>query len=148
MRSVRRERTGPEEALAAALAARGLAPDRHPRGVLGTPDFAFLEAKVVVFVDGDFWHGRTRELPKTNTTWWADKFRRNRARDRRQARALVAAGWVVVRMWETGLRPGRHAADVARVVASPGPPRVVRWGAGGRKGRRVRTCLSSTTSCS
>ena len=29
----------------------------HPRGVPGSPNFAHLEKKVAVFLDGGFWHG-------------------------------------------------------------------------------------------
>lgn len=35
-----------------------------------------------------------------NRSYWQEKFRRNRLRDRRTDRVLVAAGWHVLRLWE------------------------------------------------
>ena len=48
----------------------------------GKPDFVFRQARVVVFVDGDFWHGNPRgyRLPKSNVEYWQNKIERDRAR--------------------------------------------------------------------
>jgi DNA mismatch endonuclease (patch repair protein) len=79
--------------------------------------------RIAIFCDGDFWHGRdlAKRLTKLerghNATYWVSKVSRNVERDRRQAQALEAAGWVVLRFWETDIlrRPGA-AAD--KVVAA------------------------------
>ena len=72
---------------------------RFPK-VFGSPDFA-VEKKVMVFCDGDFWHGyqynRKKKPPKK---FWRDKIERNMERDRKVARRLRADGWSVVRLWE------------------------------------------------
>src|SRR5882724_4011725 len=55
------------------------------RGILlpGHPDFAFRDLRVVVFVDGCFWHGCTcKKTPKLNRDFWEGKFEANRLRDR------------------------------------------------------------------
>src|SRR5687767_2580181 len=52
--------------------------------LLGRPDFTFKHAKLVVFIDGCFWHGHscnTRGTPKHNIEAWESKFARNRKRD-------------------------------------------------------------------
>jgi DNA mismatch endonuclease, patch repair protein len=66
------------------------------------PDVVFPRARVVVFVDGCFWHGCVvhKSLPKTNTDFWATKIAKNVARDREVDRALSSAGWLVLRVWE------------------------------------------------
>ena len=66
------------------------------------PDFLFRKKKVALFVDGEFWHGHpTRaKVPKTRRAWWREKIANNKKRDRRQNRALQAAGWRVVRVWQ------------------------------------------------
>jgi DNA mismatch endonuclease (patch repair protein) len=83
----------------------------------------FPKARVAIFCDGDFWHGR--DLPERlmrlsrghNAIYWVSKVRRNVDRDRRQTFALEAAGWAVLRFWETNiLRRPDDAAD--RVVAA------------------------------
>jgi DNA mismatch endonuclease (patch repair protein) len=74
----------------------------------------------VVFVDGDFWHGNPRsfKVPVTNSVFWREKIRYNRAKDRRVARLLRARGWTVIRIWESALRkrPGWCVARVVRAV--------------------------------
>ena len=72
---------------------------RFPR-VFGSPDFV-VEKKILVFCDGDFWHGyrydRKKKPPKK---FWRDKIERNMERDRKVTRRLRADGWHVVRLWE------------------------------------------------
>lgn len=73
-------------------------------------DIVFTRRKVVVFVDGCFWHGcplhGTR--PANNAAWWEEKLRANAERDVRNTRGLKALGWTVVRVWEH-----EDAADAA-----------------------------------
>jgi len=82
----------------------------------GNPDFVFREFRVVVFLDGCFWHGCPRHLrlPADNRAYWSGKIGRNRRRDRRAARELKARGWRVVRVWEHALR---NAAARKRALA-------------------------------
>jgi DNA mismatch endonuclease, patch repair protein len=39
-------------------------------------------------------------MPKSRVSFWADKFEKNVARDRRNARAVRKRGWKVVTVWE------------------------------------------------
>ena len=89
---------------------------RHLR-MLGRPDFTFSAARVVVFVDGDFWHGNPIIFrpPKTNRRFWAEKIQRNRTNDRKVTRQLRANGWTVVRIWESSLKR-RPKTCVAKVI--------------------------------
>ena len=72
---------------------------RFPK-LFGSPDF-IVEKKILVFCDGDFWHGyqysRKKKPPKK---FWRDKIERNMERDRKVTRKLRADGWSVVRLWE------------------------------------------------
>jgi len=116
--------TGPELLLRAALRRAGLAGRYrvYRRDLPGTPDAAFPAARVAVFVDGDFWHGRAwfegGRLPRNNAALWREKFERNRARDARADRELRAMGWAVFRVWESEVRemPFEIAAMIARSV--------------------------------
>jgi len=91
----------------------------------GLADFAFPRQRVAVFVDGEFWHGRSwrsrgfASLEEQfgrwrNGAWWLNKVRSNLARDRRQARRLRHAGWSVLRVTDAAL--GRDADRCARRV--------------------------------
>jgi DNA mismatch endonuclease (patch repair protein) len=77
--------------------------DRSPlEGVRSRADLVFGPSKVVVFVDGCFWHSCHDHgtLPKNNREWWRQKLATNEERDRRVDRVLTEAGWAVVRVWE------------------------------------------------
>ena len=65
-------------------------------------DIVFTKAKVVVFVDGCFWHCCPKHgtLPKKNARWWRTKLAANVERDRKLDRQLRSAGWAVIRVWE------------------------------------------------
>lgn len=67
-----------------------------------TVDMLFRRAKVVVLIDGCFWHGcpKHHQPPKTNVTFWSSKVAGNRARDEDTNRALESRGWLVLRFWE------------------------------------------------
>lgn len=74
--------------------------------LFGKPDFVFRRERVVVFVDGCFWHGCPvcGETPASNRHYWPAKIARNRKRDRVVTRSLRARGWKVIRVWECELR--------------------------------------------
>ncbi len=90
---------------------------RHLDRVTGKPDFAWLDSKVALFVDGCFWHSCPRHgcVPRTRRKFWASKLSRNQCRDRDVGRALRKAGWAVVRVWEHELKGDGGARAVARV---------------------------------
>src|SRR5438105_169392 len=68
----------------------------------GRPDFTFRKQRVVIFVDGCFWHGCAKHcrMPASNRKYWLAKIARNMSRDRETRRILRGLGWKVVRIWE------------------------------------------------
>jgi len=97
--------TDAEIALRRILHARGLRYRvNHP--LPGLPrrraDLTFPTQRVVVFVDGCFWHGcpQHRTWPKRNEQWWAAKLRGNVERDRETDEHMASLGWQVLRIWE------------------------------------------------
>jgi len=64
-------------------------------------DLVFATARIIVFMDGCFWHVCPRHAtwPKQHAHWWRTKLKANVARDRRQAEMLRLEGWLVVRVW-------------------------------------------------
>ena len=83
--------------------------------LIGKPDFAFPNQRLVVFIDGCFWHGCPMHLrmPATNVDYWQGKVARNVARDAKVTAELRSKGWRVLRVWECELKdPSR----VARIV--------------------------------
>jgi DNA mismatch endonuclease (patch repair protein) len=121
--------TAPEIALWNALRDRGLRFQLHCSSVLGRPDVVFQKAKVAVFCDGDFWHGRNWRTLKpllerrANAAYWVAKIAANRRRDAQITRALQGEGWCVVRCWEGDIRddPERVARQIARELGRRTP---------------------------
>ncbi|GAA4834974.1 very short patch repair endonuclease [Garicola koreensis] len=76
---------------------RPLADDRRR-----TVDIAFTRLKLVVHIDGCFWHGCPDHFvpPKTNPEYWKQKIARNQQRDLDTDQRLRSAGWTVLRFWE------------------------------------------------
>jgi len=45
------------------------------------------------------------KIPKTNTTFWVNKIRRNKERDAEEQRLLASMGWHCIVVWECELKP-------------------------------------------
>src|SRR5437870_11693609 len=102
MARIRGRDTGIERSMFSALRACGIRFRRHvrllPRCV---PDIVIPGTKLVVFLDGDFWHGwRFPAWAHKLTPFWRNKIADNRTRDVRNFRALRRRGWKVLRVWE------------------------------------------------
>lgn len=102
--------TGPERTMREILQRLGVAYREHDRTLPGRPDFVLTEHRIVVLVDGDFWHGwRFEKWKHKLSPRWRHKIASNIRRDRRNRVALRAAGWIVVRVWEHQIeRSGRQ----------------------------------------
>lgn len=94
---------------------------RRNQALLGKPDLTFRRERVIVFVDGCFWHGclKCYRRPSSNQEYWDAKIATNRKRDRYVNRELRSLGWNVVRIWQHQLdKPGRVADLVNRALVS------------------------------
>lgn len=74
----------------------------HPKAIQGKPDFFFPQQRLAIFVDGCFWHGcpNCGHIPKTNSSFWQAKIRRNQERDANTSLSLETQGIQVLRFWE------------------------------------------------
>lgn len=73
--------------------------EQHPK-MFGNPDF-LVEKKMVIFCDGDFWHGYNyRKKKKSPKKFWRDKIENNMKRDMKITRRLRRNGYSVLRFWE------------------------------------------------
>ena len=97
MARVRRHGTGAEDALADLPRGEGLKYETQRRDLPGTPDVVIPRYRLILFADGDFWHGRLwfdRGIaPETDSEAWIRKFERNRERDRLVDGRLGRRGW-------------------------------------------------------
>lgn len=113
MAAVRGKNNRAEVALRKELWRRGLRYRLYDKRLPGCPDIVFRSARVAVFVDGDYWHGRAfienglaglrRVFRTERRAYWIAKIKRNVERDRRTSADLLDLGWRVVRVWESGV---------------------------------------------
>ena len=138
MSRIRGRDTKPERALRSALRRSGVM-FRSQRRIGGvTVDVAIPDMRLALFVHGCFWHGCPRHYspPASNRRYWREKLEGNRARDRKQARAVRAAGWTPVVVWEHSLKA--DPAGAARAALRRRMPR-----SRSRPGRRRSSAPSS-----
>ena len=111
MSRIRGKDTKPEMALRRGLHALGFRFRLHRKDLPGRPDLVFPSRRAVIFVHGCFWHGHgcpMCKMPATRPEFWRAKIGGNHERDLKAVRALTAAGWRVLMVWECALRgPGR-----------------------------------------
>src|SRR5437867_3065049 len=74
-----------EEKVESALIKAGLGDwEKHPKNILGKPDFFFARYKFVIFVNGCFWHCcPVCKRPVPPSEYWRNKIDGNRRRDNR-----------------------------------------------------------------
>ena len=94
-----------ELALAKLFRAHGITGWPRLQKHFGKPDFTFRRERLVVFVDGCFWHGclRHSNLPVNNRPFWKKKLAANSLRDRLVTKTLRSQRWRVLRIWEHDL---------------------------------------------
>jgi DNA mismatch endonuclease (patch repair protein) len=105
MSRIRCKGTKPEGFVERLLTESGISFEKHPK-LYGRPDFVISEKRIVIFTDGDFWHGY-RMGPKKLATmeeFWRVKISGNRARDRKVNAMLRREGWKIIRIWEHDIR--------------------------------------------
>jgi DNA mismatch endonuclease (patch repair protein) len=110
MSNIPSKNTKPEETVRKYLFAHGLRYRKNVSKLPGKPDIVLPKYKIVVFVNGCFWHGHEGckyfVPPKTNTEFWYAKFQYNQERDARNYQNLRDLGWHILIVWECEIRHG------------------------------------------
>ena len=117
MSRIRSKDTKIEKTMASILRKNRIHYRRYPK-LFGSPDF-IIEKKVLLFCDGDFWHGyRYGQKKKPQKKFWREKIERNMKRDRKVTRTLRRDGWSVIRIWEHDIQknPDRCVRKILNVL--------------------------------
>jgi len=103
MSQIKGRNTKPELKLKNFLEKRGFV---YQPNEYGKPDFINYRKKIVIFVDGCFWHKCPKcfKLPETNKEFWKKKINNNFQRDKEITLNYKSLGWMVVRIWEHELK--------------------------------------------
>ncbi|WP_281541872.1 very short patch repair endonuclease [Maribacter aestuarii] len=108
MSKIRGKNTKPELAFRKALYAAGYRYRIDYKKLIGKPDIVLKKYRTVIFIDGEYWHGRNWEERKpkikTNRDFWVAKFERNIQRDKEVNAELKRLGYTVFRFWESEVK--------------------------------------------
>jgi DNA mismatch endonuclease, patch repair protein len=104
MSRIRSTQTKPEQLFRKQLWANGIRYRINSKKLPGRPDIIINKKNLIIFIDGEFWHGykwkEKKEKIKANRSYWIPKIERNMQRDKENNRALKKMGFTVVRFWE------------------------------------------------
>lgn len=123
MSSIPSKNTEPELILRKALWKENLRYRVNYKKLPGKPDIVFTKHRVVVFCDGDYWHGNNwaiRGLGSLDkelagySEFWRKKILRNIERDKEVNKMLKEQGWTVIRLWESDIR--RNIVDCINII--------------------------------
>lgn len=123
MSRIRGSDTAPERKLRSCLHKLGFRFRVHEKKLPGKPDVVLPKYRTVIFVHGCFWHRhdgcKHAATPKSNESFWLEKFRGILERDKRNSEALKKLGWQVLIAWECEINadPDQVAQQVACRVA-------------------------------
>jgi DNA mismatch endonuclease, patch repair protein len=108
MGKIKSKDTKPEIKFRKALWKLGIRFRKNYKNIPGCPDIVITKFKIVIFIDGEFWHGFKWEEKKlkikSNKEFWIPKIERNMQRDLQNKRMLIEDGWIVFRFWENEIK--------------------------------------------
>jgi len=86
--------------------------------LFGKPDIVFPKLRLVIFLDGCFWHGHNcrNTTPKQNSEYWTAKIKRNITRDEVVTETLTNKKWNVIRIWECNLKSSSEIIKTLNIL--------------------------------
>jgi DNA mismatch endonuclease (patch repair protein) len=111
MSAVKSKDTKPEIFFRKALWKWGVRYRKNVR-LFGKPDIAIKKYKMVIFIDGDYWHGnnwKIRNLPSLESElvnysdFWKKKILANIERDKKVNEYYNSINWTVLRFWQSDI---------------------------------------------
>ena len=119
MSQVKNKETKPEVFVRKHLFANGFRYRKNDNRLPGHPDIVLPKYKIVVFINGCFWHQHENckyaVLPETNKEFWKEKLVGNKQRDEEKMKQLKLLGWRVIVVWTCELKPKVRQARVERL---------------------------------
>lgn len=103
MSKIKGKDTKPELILRSELFRHGFRFRVNKKDLPGKPDIVLPKYKIVIFVNGCFWHHHNcidGKIPKTNIEYWQKKIDRTMKKDKENILELSDLGWKVIVVWE------------------------------------------------
>jgi DNA mismatch endonuclease (patch repair protein) len=122
MSRIKGKDTKPEMLVRKYLHSKGLRYRLHNKNLPGKPDLTLSKYRIVIFVNGCFWHGHKGckyfVLPKTKTEWWQKKIEETIKRDSTAIQHLKELGWKPLIIWECELKHGKRNTSLANIITT------------------------------
>ncbi|QMU63472.1 MAG: DNA mismatch endonuclease Vsr [Flavobacteriaceae bacterium] len=97
----------PEIVVRKFLFSQGFRYRKNVKYLPGKPDIVLKKHKVIIFVNGCFWHGhncKAGKLPSTRKEFWENKIGNTGKRDFKNQAELAGLGWKVIVIWQCELK--------------------------------------------
>ena len=120
MSHIRSTNTKPEECVRKYLFSQGFRYRKNVKELPGCPDVVLPKYKIVIFVNGCFWHKHDCPRfvwPSSNREYWKPKILRNVERDTENKIALRKQGWRVITVWECELNRAKAEHTLANLCS-------------------------------
>ena len=120
MRHIKSKDTEIEVLLRKALWGKGYRYRKNNKDLPGKPDIVLGKYRIVIFCDGEFFHGKDWEVLKprleksNNSDYWITKISRNIEHDDEINKELTYKGWTVIRFWGKEIK--NNLDECVRVV--------------------------------
>jgi DNA mismatch endonuclease (patch repair protein) len=111
MSAVKNKDTKPEIFFRKALWKWGIRYRKNAK-LFGKPDVSIKKYKLVIFIDGDFWHGNNWKIRKLSSLeaelanysdFWKKKILANIKRDKKVNDYYNSLNWMVLRFWQSDI---------------------------------------------
>jgi len=91
---------------------------QHQPKIYGRPDFINKKRKIIIFIDGCFWHKCPIHFkaPKSNKKYWLPKIKRNVERAKEVEKEYKNLGWKILRIWEHELKYLRDPFRIKKLI--------------------------------
>lgn len=113
MSQIKGKDTKPEVIVRKFLSENGFDFSINDKRLPGKPDIVLEDYKIVIFINGCFWHHHTgcryAVVPKTRTEWWMEKISKTKDKDQKNIEILTANGWKTITVWECALKGKANA---------------------------------------
>ena len=120
MQHIRSKDTAIELKLRKALWEKGYRYRKNYKDLPGKPDIVLTKYKIVIFCDGEFFHGKDWELLReklktsNNGEFWIKKISRNIEHDDEVDKELTYMGYTVLRFWGKDIK--QHIDDCVQAI--------------------------------
>jgi DNA mismatch endonuclease (patch repair protein) len=126
MSNIRSSDTKPEIFFRKALWKWGIKYRKNVKTLFGKPDIAIIKYKLVIFIDGDYWHGNDwakrgfssqDEMLSSYSEYWQKKIKRNIERDIEVNNYYKTNKWTILRFWESDINKNLNKCIIKTIKA-------------------------------